>query len=195
MPRRRLGRQAASPKSSRVMTFDLHEEYAMLGAFYDAAEAVVAWPDADLFRVNPEVSAWSPARHLFHILRADGMMLKGIHLICQGHRLAANEGAPNEAGRALLTQGRFPRGRVQAPESVVPPAEVSRGALEDSLARSRRKYAETEAFLPQIPAATGRMPHFYLGMLNAAEWLRLTRVHSEHHYGIMQDIVGQQETV
>jgi len=176
------------------MNFDLYEEYALLGAFYDDAEAVLAWPDDVLFRVNEPVSAWSPAQHLYHILRANGMMFKGIHLICQGHRLAVNEGAPNVAGHALLTQGRFPRGRMQAPESVVPPDEVSREALENSMMRSRRKYAATEAFLPLIPEATGRIPHLYLGMLNAAEWLRLTRVHSRHHHSIMQDIVGQQET-
>ena len=54
----------------------------------------MAWPGA-----GSRAPAWSPAKHLFHILRSNGMMLKGIHLICQGHRMTTHEGAPNDAGR------------------------------------------------------------------------------------------------
>ena len=174
------------------MDIDLQDEYRHLGRFYDDVETLLEWPDDVLFQTNEDVSAWSPAQQLFHILRANAMMFKGIQLICHGHRMTENEGGPNDAGRYVLTHG-FVRGRAKAPDAVVPPDAVSREDLQDSLARSRRKYAETEAFLPQIPAATGRLSHHLLGMLNASEWLRLARVHSEHHRAIIRDIVGQQE--
>lgn len=176
------------------MAIDLEDEYRHLGHFFEDVETVLEWPDAVLFRTNEAVSAWSPAQQLYHILRANGMMLKGIQLICQGHRLADNEGELNEAGRYLLAHG-FVRGRAKAPDAVVPPEVVSREDLREALARSRRKHAETEAFLPQIPEATGRLPHHLLGMLNASEWLRLARLHSEHHRAIIRDIAGQQETI
>ena len=174
------------------MDIDLHDEYRHLGAFYDDVAAMLAWPDETLFRHNAEVSGWSAAQHLFHILRANGMMFKGIHLICQGHRMTDNEGGLNRAGHVVLARG-FQRGVAQAPDSVVPPDEVSRETLEESLARSRRKHAETEVFLPQIPGATGRLPHHLLGMLNASEWLRLAQLHSAHHRAIIRDVVGQEE--
>ena len=175
------------------MDIDLQEEYRELGAFYDAVEPLLDWPDATLYRVAGAVSAWSPAQHLYHVLRANGMMLKGIHLICQGHRMTANEGAPNDAGRRVLAGG-FIRGLGKAPDAVVPPDDVPREALQDSWSRSRKKHAETEAFLPQIPDAAGRIPHGFLGTLDASEWLRLARLHSEHHLAIIRDIVGQEET-
>lgn len=175
------------------MDIDLQEEYREIGAFYDTVKPLLDWPDEALFCVAGAVSAWSPAKHLFHILRANGMMLKGIHLICEGHRTTAIEGAPNEAGRSVLAHG-FVRGRGQAPDAVVPPDDVSREVLQDSWARGRKKYVETEAYLPAIPDATGRIRHSFLGWLNAAEWLRLARLHSEHHLAIIRDIVGHEET-
>ncbi len=175
------------------MDIDLQEEYREIGAFYDAVEPLLDWPDETLYRIADDVSAWSSAQHLYHILRANGMMLKGIHLICHGHRMTANEGALNDAGRYVLAQG-FVRGQGKAPDAVVPPDEVTRKALQDSWARSRQKYVETEAFLPQIPDATGRIPHGFLGMLDGSQWLRLARLHSEHHLAIIRDIVGQEET-
>ena len=180
-----------SSPTNAVMDIDLQDEYRQLGHFFDDVESMLEWPDAVLFQINEEVSAWSPAQQLYHILRANGMMLKGIQLICHGHRMADNEGEPNDAGRHLLVHG-FIRGKAKAPDAVVPPETVSREDLRDSLARSRRKHAETEAFLPQIPEATGRLPHHILGMLNASEWLRLARLHSEHHHAIIRDIVGEQ---
>ncbi len=177
-----------------MMDIDLQDEYRHIGQFYDDVEALLEWPDDVLFEVNEAVSAWSSAQQLFHILRANGMMFKGIQLICHGHRIADNEGEPNDAGRYLLAHG-FVRGQAKAPDSVVPPDDVSREDLRDALARSRRKYTQTEAFLPQIPEATGRIPHHILGMLNASEWLRLARMHAEHHRAIIRDIVGEQEAV
>ena len=177
-----------------MMDIDLQDEYRHIGQFYDDVEALLDWPDDVLFEVNEAVSAWSPAQQLFHILRANGMMFKGIQLICHGHRIADNEGELNDAGRYLLAHG-FVRGQAKAPDAVVPPDDVSREDLRDALARSRRKYTQTEAFLPQIPEATGRIPHHILGMLNASEWLRLARMHAEHHRAIIRDIVGEQEAV
>ena len=176
------------------MDIDLQEEYREIGAFFDAVKPLLDWPDETLYRIAGDVSAWSPAQHLYHILRANGMMLKGIHLICHGHRMADNEGGPNDAGRRVLAGG-FIRGTGKAPEAVVPPEEVPRETVRESWTRSRRKYEETEAILPQIPDATGRIPHKFLGMLNGSEWLRLARLHSEHHLAIIRDIVGQEETV
>lgn len=171
------------------MDINLQEEYRRIGALYDTFASVLAWPDATLYRVNDEVSRWSPAKHLFHILRANGMMLKGIQLICQGHRIADNEGEPTRIWQYVRANGMV-RGKAEAPESVVPPDEVSREELDQSLERSRARYAQTEAFLSFMPDAAGRIPHHIFGMLNASEWLHLVRIHSEHHLAIVRDIVG-----
>ncbi len=171
---------------------DLQEEYRSIGASYEAFAALLDEPDEALYRAREAVSAWSPAQHLYHILVANGMMLSGVALICRSHAMVLPEGALNAAGRAVLTQGRFPRGQGKAPERTQPPAEVSRETLRQALARSRARYEQTASLLADIPAAQGYIPHGFLGQLTAAQWLRLTRIHSEHHLAIIREIAGQE---
>ncbi len=167
---------------------DVQEAYRALGARYDDLEALLEWPDERLFRVNEAVSGWSPARHLYHVALSNSRMLKAAELICAGHPMVRPEAALNEAGRRTLAQGRFARGRGKAPESVAPPETVTRADLEKTLARSRKKYAEVKALLPELPARTGGLPHPFMGTLRADEWLRLARVHSDHHLAIIREI-------
>ncbi len=180
-----------TPTRLFTMDIDVQDEYRHLGLFYEAVASLLDLQDDVLFQANTDVSAWSPAQQLYHILRANGMMCKGIQLLCQGRRMTDEEGGMNKAGHYVLTKG-FVRGRGKAPEAVVPPDDVSREVLQETLARSLKKYRETEAYLAQIPEAEGRMPHHHLGLLNASEWLRLARLHSEHHLAIIRDIVGAQ---
>ena len=174
------------------MDIDVHDEYDHLGHAYDAFEQVLAIPREVLFYVNEAVSRWSSAQHLHHVLIANGMMLKGVRLICRGHRQVLGEGSLNRAGRYVMAHGML-RGKAQAPAIVVPPENdsIARDELAKSLVRSRATYNATADLLPAIPEAQGYLSHFYLGELDAAQWLRLARLHSEHHLSIIQDITAQ----
>ncbi len=171
------------------MDIDVLADYHRLGDAYAAFERLLAEPEAMLHRVAAGVSQWSPAQHLHHILVANGMMLKGVQLICRGGSRILTEGGLNDAGRYVLAHG-FVRGRGQAPQAVVPPDVPTQEALHQALERSRRAYAETEATLPALPTAAGYLPHGFLGALDAAQWLRLARLHSEHHLSIIHDVAG-----
>ncbi len=167
---------------------DVYEEYRALGALYDDLEALLAWPDERLFRVNEDVSGWSAAHHLHHVALSNSRMLKAAEAICTGHPMVRPEAALNEVGRRTLAEGRFARGRGKAPANVAPPETVTREDLEKTLARSRKKYAETEALLPELPSRTGGLPHPFMGTLRADEWLRLARIHSGHHLAIIREV-------
>ncbi len=169
---------------------DPHDEYRRIGAFYEDLQALLDWPDAVLFGVDEAVSGWSPAQHLYHIALANGRMLKAVETICAGHPAARPEGGPNEQGRAVLASGDMRSLRLQAPASVAPPATVSREELATTLARSRQKYAAVEALLPSVAAQTGRLPHPFMGPLNAVEWLRTIRIHSLHHLATIRAIAA-----
>ena len=171
------------------MTIDLHDEYSHLDAAYNAFEDLLHAADSALFDVRPGVSGWSPAQHLFHILKSNGMMLKGIRLICKGAPPVLPEGALNRMGRIILERGRFLRGG-QAPDAVVPPKELTLDDLRQAFARSRATYDATAALLPEMADAQGYLPHMFLGDLDARQWLRLARLHSEHHLGIVRDILA-----
>jgi hypothetical protein len=169
---------------------DVREEYRALGARYDDLEALLEWPDERLFRIDEDVSGWSAAHHLYHVALSNSRMLKAAEVICAGHPMVRPEAALNEAGRRAMARGGIERGRGKAPEHVAPPETVTRADLEKVLARSRKKYAETEALLPVLPTRTGGLPHPYMGTLRADEWLRLARVHSDHHLAIIRELAA-----
>lgn len=174
-----------------MTSIDPHEEYLALGTTMSAFEHLLDWPDDRLFRTDESVSKWSPAQHTYHLCVANGMMLKGIQLICQGGSRILTEGALNDAGRLVIEQGVFPRGRGQAPEPTHPPEAPTRADLRQALDRTRKRYEATEAILGDISDAQGYLPHRFLGEMTAAEWLRLARVHAEHHLMIIREIAGE----
>ena len=176
-----------------MQALDIHvrEEHRMMAAFFDAAEDLLGQPEDMLYRVDETVSQWSPAQHLYHIFAADGMMLKGVQLIHRGGGPVSEKGEPNRAGYLALARERFPRGKVQAPDRVRPADRPDRDTLTASLARSRAKLADVEGLLPSLAECAGRLPHPFLGDLNASEWLRVVRIHSEHHLQIIREIIGE----
>ena len=178
----------------QALDIDVQEEHRMIAAFFDKAEGLLSQTDDVLYRVNEAVSQWSPAQHLHHIFVADGMMLKGVQLIHRGSGPVSEEGEPNRAGYIVLQRERLPRGKVQAPDRVRPDDRPDRDALATSLARSRAKLTDVEGLLPSLAECAGRLPHPYLGELSAAEWLRIVRVHSEHHLGIIREITDERSS-
>ena len=118
------------------------------------------------------------------------MMLKGVGLIHAGRGPVTPDGEPNRIGRIVLQRERLPRGKAEAPERVRPASRPDRATLADALARGRAKLRNLEGLLPSLPEKDGRLLHPYLGELDAAEWLRIVRVHSEHHLQIVGEITG-----
>ena len=172
----------------QALDIDVREEHRRIAAFFDEAERLLDAPGDVLYRADEAVSRWSPAQHLHHILISNGMMLKGVRLIHAGRGPVTRDGGPNRAGLVVLQRERFPRGKAEAPDRVRPADRPDRDALTTSLARSRAGLADLEPLLPSLADRDGRLPHPYLGDLNAAEWLRIVRVHSQHHLQIIREI-------
>jgi hypothetical protein len=82
------------------------------------------------------------------------------------------------------------RGVAQAPDRVLPLEAPGRGELRDSLERSRTRYDEVASSLPDLASYPGRLPHPFLGLLNASEWLRTARIHSDHHLAIAREVAA-----
>ncbi len=171
------------------MEIDILAEYRGLGEAIDDMDTMGALPDEVLFRRNTGISNWTAAHHLYHVALSDGRMCKAIQAICSGHEMASEEPGLNDIGRKILTAEDMMRGRGKAPGIVVPPEEISRPDLEKTLVRCRSKYVEIEALLPSLPAQTGGIPHPFMGVLGATQWLRLARIHSRHHLAIMRELV------
>jgi len=171
------------------MNINVAAEYRGLGEAIEDMEAMLERDDDVLFRTVPALSNWSPAHHLYHVALSDGRMCKAIQAICAGHERASQTPELNKIGLHILMTEDMMRGRGKAPGMVVPPDTVSRPDLEKTLARCRSKYAEIEALLPSLPAQAKGLPHPFMGVLGAKEWLRLARIHSRHHLAIMRELI------
>ncbi|NBC15794.1 MAG: DUF1569 domain-containing protein [Bacteroidetes bacterium] len=171
------------------MTIDVYDEYQRLGAFYDASAALLDHPDEALLVVDTDVSGWSAAQHLYHIWLANGKMLTAVQVIHRGGGPVTTEGALEPTGRHVLEHG-ITRGQAQAPVGVRPPETVTREVLTETLARSRAKAEAVEELLPEVPDLEGRLPHPFMGALTAAQWLRMARLHAEHHLALARDVLA-----
>lgn len=173
-----------------MASIDVQSEYDSLRSFYNETADLLDQPDDVLFGVEPSVSGWSPAQHLYHVWLANGKSLAAALYITQGR--GETDGSPNEIGRAVLMEASVPRHQMKAPESVTPPDDPDRKVLTETLTRSRGKFDDLGARLDALSTANGRLPHPRLGALNGPQWLRFVRVHAQHHHAIIRDILNSE---
>lgn len=171
------------------MDIDVRHEHERLQDLYDEFERWGRAPDPLLSGTAGGVSAWSPAQHLYHIALANGSMLKAVEVIVAGEAGSGEPVALTRVARSILESERMPSGQ-EAPARARPPEAPGRDAVVEALARSRRKLAAVEALLPRLGEAPGGIPHPrpVIGLMGATHWLRLARIHSEHHMAILHRI-------
>lgn len=146
-------------------------------------------PDATLLGTVPEVSRWSPAQHLYHVSAVNEQVFTGV-LDLLDRPDAPPSARANIAGWIILTLGRIPRGRGQAPERFVPPDDLDHDALADQVTRARMAFERLSGRQPQLQQAAHRMPHPIFGPLRPRQWMRFARIHTDHHLTIVRDIVA-----
>lgn len=168
------------------LQIDPHAEHRQLEILFSAFEHLIGADDDTLFARDAAVSEWSVAQHLFHVLKANGMMLKAAQVLAQG---AGEQGQSlSEVGRQVLAEEKMPRGQYDAPENVQPAGAPSRDDVHDALHRSHQKLSALEPLLEGLPEVKGRFPQPFMGPLSATEWLRMARIHAAHHLGIVREI-------
>ncbi len=130
---------------------------------------------------NPNVSAWCVREQLHHtLLSADGIARSVVESTAGARRPSLSP-----IKWIVLTTGRIPRGRAQAPKRVRPSASVSREALEQLLVHARESLASAEA---ADPAAW--YEHFVFGVMRRNAAVKLIHVHTRHHLAIVKDILA-----
>src|SRR4029450_3070868 len=111
-------------------------EVKAIEAAHGEALGLLAWDDGRLFKVLERVSLWSPAQHACHIALVNEAALTKVEEILEGRAAAVPDSGLNLSGWLVLGIRRLPRGRANAPRSVVPPEapgrEEARAALERS---------------------------------------------------------------
>ena len=172
-------------------TIDPQEELLQLGRSLEAFIAAYrADEPAALLRV-PVVSGWSLAEHFYHLCLATDLALRNVQSLVRGKgRLITHEGGANTMAEEVLARESFPRGEAEAPRIVQPPDSIDPALLSQELDLLGQALERTRELLPQVPTASGRIPHQALGPLDAAQWLRFARLHAAHHLSIARDLRG-----
>lgn len=173
-------------------------EHRLLSSAYGELTDLLARPDGRLFGRAAHVSDWTPAQHAHHLAAINNSVFDWLEAVCDGQAEPDSDaagGAPNLAGRVLLWLGRFPRGRGRSPKPFVPPSDVGRAALEEKVAAGRAALSDLEACTPRMKRLAARRRHPVMGMLDATEWMRFARMHTDHHLCIVRDILSEQEEV
>jgi hypothetical protein len=157
---------------------------AALVALGDAAEPE-AWGDR-----APDVSGWSVAQHVDHLAVANLSCLRAAVLLLEGEdERIVSTGSPTMAGRKVLTLGRIPRGRAQAPDGTEPAPDPALEEVRVRLDEGRILFERLRADPEAVASAPGRIPHPLLGPFTAAQWVRFTAVHVRHHLAIVGDVL------
>lgn len=168
-----------TPSSSTKKT------HAAICAQLDELLTLASQPDLAAIRAQ-EVSGWSVAEQLEHLLLTDRMILDGFATLLAGTKTSAG-GGPTAIGRFILLSGYIPRGRGRAPKGVVPgtlsPSEIASGFEEVKM-----RFEKLAPQLGEIEASGATYRHPLLGDFNPGQWLRFVKIHHHHHQKLIRDI-------
>lgn len=172
-----------------MAAFDPARELAALTELYDRIDALLALDEGVRTSVVPECSGWSCEQHLAHVALANELCLKNLASLASGTGLLVQRGGePDPRALAVLTAGRLPRGEARSPRMVRPPERVQLELVRSWLADGRAAIAALD------PARLGptelKVRHQVLGPLDAPQWARFARVHTEHHLAIADEVVA-----
>jgi len=135
---------------------------------------------------HPATSGWGCGEHAGHTVIAAFGIARGIERTLADPERDRNESARKEAA-ALLRAGTFPRGVVKAPERIDPTGRTREEMLA-LVEPATQAWSALAARAQAIAESPGRFPHFVLGHLTAAEWVRFCAVHTAHHLTIVREI-------
>lgn len=135
-------------------------------------------PD-ELFDKTPPSGGWSYAEVYSHILQADFNALIAAEK-CAIKTAAYTGKKANLLGLLVLGSGSFPSFKVKSPAVSANVKKISKEDARNLIVRVRSRL---ETVMPLLPGASKnyRIKHPRMGMLNAKQWLRFVRIHTEHH--------------
>ena len=170
---------------------DLPQDFAELERGCERLRELAALPQELAERRRPEISGWCALEHVAHVALANELIVRNLDRLASGAGLlVVATGEPVAGALPILERGVIPRGAVQSPRMVRPPAKIDRALLAEWLATAEAGFARHAKDPARLAAATGRIPHQTLGPLTAALWVRFAAVHTRHHLEIAARTLG-----
>jgi hypothetical protein len=131
-------------------------------------------------KINTTVSAGSVGWHIHHSL------LVGLNIIQAVERSdAGNYKWKFNMRKALVfTLNKIPRGKAKAPESVRPKEQMSTAAMKEHIELLKNRLTVLETLHPN-----NYFKHPFFGNLNVKATIKMLKLHTKHHIGIINDII------
>lgn len=136
--------------------------------------------DEAIFTATPPSGGWSYAEVYSHITNVNYISAIAAEK-CLSKVAEIKTRKPDWRVRLILFLGKFPPGKIKAPEAV---EESTKKISKEEAANLLIKiYKKIEALNPQFENfdANYKIKHPRLGYLNAKHWLRFMVVHTNHH--------------
>lgn len=154
-------------------------------------EARLVSGNARLSVIEQGVSGWCISEHIFHLALANELSLKNAAALhSQRGRLIREAVDVQPETETYLQQGVIPRGK-QAPRFVMPPKRIDMDILLELVQGNRRMINELEPYGADLYRAPHAIPHQLVGDMNAVQWVRFARVHTDHHWAIIREIAAR----
>jgi hypothetical protein len=134
-------------------------------------------PDGQ-FALTPPKGGWSYAEVYSHILQADFSSLIASEKCARKTGTLTSKGT-NLFGKFVLITGIFPRVKTDGEFPIVA-KRIDKEEARNLLIRVRGRLDCVVDLLYKAPKDY-KIKHPRLGMLNAEQWLKFTRIHTEHH--------------
>lgn len=122
---------------------------------------------------------WSFSEVYSHILQSDFGSMIAAEKCARKTSERTNKGL-NFFGVVFMLAGRFPPVRSKAPAGVPVVKKISKEEARNLIIRVRDRLNQ---LVPLLPGCSNnyKIKHPRLGRLSALQWLKFTRIHTEHH--------------
>jgi len=134
-------------------------------------------PD-EVFAETPADGSWSFSEVYSHIMKASLGSLIAMERCSNSNCPPTNKGLSLQ-GHFVLTFGCFPPVRVRTPDGTEG-NKITEEEARNLLIKFRQRIEKAMPMVANAPDKV-RYAHPNLGMLNAKEWFKFTRIHLQHH--------------
>lgn len=155
-----------------------NEHKAIIAALDNYRNLLNQIPD-EQFNVTPPIGGWTYAEVYSHIMQASFGSSVAAERCCNKTGVNTRKGL-NWKGLLVFLLGRFP-GRRKTPEQVANLTKnITKEEARNLIIKMRKRLDDVWPLMYNAPADY-KINHPGLGMLNARQWLKFTRIHLEHH--------------
>lgn len=158
----------------------IKSQYNSLSRAAEDYEKLLQGISEEVFTQSPLGGGWSYSETFSHIFQSNLASLIAIEKCFLGTGII-NRNRTHWRVWAILFFGRFPPGKLKAPERIASMVKlISREEAANLIVKFRSRLADVQTKVLKADPHQ-KIKHPRLGLLNARQWLRFIEVHTVHH--------------